>query len=91
MRIKCPDSNGLVMRRAYLLLFLVFFHVTCSQCHADLIVNVVEAAGNVRIECSGTLDMSLVAFTDTNVSTEEHSRRFTSPSFGQPFTTIVNL
>ncbi len=46
---------------------------------------------NVRIEYSGTLDMSGVAFTDSNLSLAEHVLRFSTPSIGQPFTTIINL
>lgn len=78
------------MRRACVLALLLSLF-TSSQSRADVTVNVFDTGGNVRIEYSGTLDMSAVSFVDANVSLEEHRLRYSTPPFGQPFNSIIQL
>lgn len=64
-----------------------------SSAQANLVFNISEKNGNVRIDYSGTLDMSGMSFTDTNNALEEHSLRYITSSIPifTPFTGFINL
>jgi hypothetical protein len=72
---------------------LLFSTLVCSQAYADVTFNLVETAGNVRLEYSGTLNLAGLSYFDGVLPTEEHRLRLVSVSAGpgSNYNAIVQL
>lgn len=89
----CSDAGRRARSLARSLASLLLLGLIATQAEAVITITWSEAGGNVRLDYSGTLDLTGLAF-DEVAAIEEHRIRRVQPtpaSINPPFTALINL